>query len=185
VPYKAGVPSGRFRASKCGAVGFGLLAKPDTRRPIIRVDRSAKRRGKSHKGTSENHTKRPKGTREIDTIQDFEDRLQLLEKHRVRYLIIGGLAFIYHAKPRYTKDMDLWIDPVPRNVEHANDALRMPVYICGRRDDGIATPAGFDAMRKHIPGSRLGLFKGGHLFFIQDPWAVERIGAFLRGALDD
>jgi hypothetical protein len=59
----------------------------------------------------------------MDTIQDFEDMLQLLDKHKVRYLIIGGLAFIYHAKPRYTKDMDLWIDPTPRNVKRANDAL--------------------------------------------------------------
>lgn len=46
----------------------------------------------------------------METIHDFEDMLLLLEKNRVRYLIIGGLAFIYHAKPRYTKDMDLWID---------------------------------------------------------------------------
>jgi len=46
----------------------------------------------------------------METIYDFEDMLLLLEKNRVRYLIIGGLAFIYHAKPRYTKDMDLWID---------------------------------------------------------------------------
>mgnify|MGYP005850154517 CR=1 FL=1 len=59
----------------------------------------------------------------MDTIQDFEDLLQLLGKHRVRYLIIGGLAFIYHAKPRYTKDMDLWIDPSEDNVERANMAL--------------------------------------------------------------
>jgi hypothetical protein len=59
----------------------------------------------------------------MDTIQDFEDMLQLLDKHRVRYLIIGGLAFIYHAKPRYTKDMDLWIDPAPPNVKRANEAL--------------------------------------------------------------
>jgi 3-oxoadipate enol-lactonase len=64
-------------------------------------------------------------------------------------------------------------------------ALRMPVYICGGRYDGIATPAGMEAMGKQIPGSRLQLFEGGHLFFIQDPRAVERIGAFLRGALDD
>jgi hypothetical protein len=41
----------------------------------------------------------------------------------VRYLIIGGLAFIYHAKPRYTKDMDLWIDPSEDNVKRANVAL--------------------------------------------------------------
>jgi hypothetical protein len=59
----------------------------------------------------------------VETIQDFEDLLQMLRKHRVRYLIIGGLAFIYHAKPRYTKDMDLWIDASRDNVKRANAAL--------------------------------------------------------------
>jgi hypothetical protein len=59
----------------------------------------------------------------METIHDFEDMLFLLEKNRVRYLIIGGLAFIYHAKPRYTKDMDLWIDPDLENVKRANKAL--------------------------------------------------------------
>ncbi len=59
----------------------------------------------------------------METIRDFEDLLILLEKYRVRYLVIGGLAFIYHARPRYTKDMDLWIDPDPENVARANRAL--------------------------------------------------------------
>ncbi len=59
----------------------------------------------------------------MDTIHDFEDMLELLDRHEVRYLIIGGLAFIYHAKPRYTKDMDLWLDPESENVERANTAL--------------------------------------------------------------
>ena len=59
----------------------------------------------------------------MEAIQDFEDILHFLDKHKVRYLIIGGLAFIYHAKPRYTKDMDLWIDPEPENVQRANHAL--------------------------------------------------------------
>jgi len=59
----------------------------------------------------------------METIHDFEDMLLLLEKHQVRYLIIGGLAFIYHAKPRYTKDMDLWLDPILENVKRANKAL--------------------------------------------------------------
>jgi hypothetical protein len=59
----------------------------------------------------------------VDTIQDFEDLLQLLGKHRVRYLVIGGLAFIYHAKPRYTKDIDLWVDPSEDNVKLTNIAL--------------------------------------------------------------
>jgi hypothetical protein len=59
----------------------------------------------------------------VDTVRDFEDLLELLDRHGVRYLIIGGLAFIFHAKPRYTKGIDLWIDPDPANVERANLAL--------------------------------------------------------------
>jgi hypothetical protein len=59
----------------------------------------------------------------MDTVQDFEDILHMLEKHAVRYLIIGGLAFIYHAKPRYTKDLDLWIDPT---MHWPN--LAVPIY---------------------------------------------------------
>jgi hypothetical protein len=59
----------------------------------------------------------------MDTVQDFEDLLELLDRHSVRYLIIGGLAFIFHAKPRYTKDMDLWLDPERGNVDRANRAL--------------------------------------------------------------
>jgi hypothetical protein len=76
----------------------------------------------------------------LDTVQDFEDLLALLERHEVRYLIIGGLAFIYHAKPRYTKDMDLWIGPDPGNVERANRALAdfgSPHLLDPRRSDEI------------------------------------------------
>jgi len=59
----------------------------------------------------------------MDVIRDFEDILELFARHRVQYLIVGGLAFIYHAKPRYTKDIDLWIDADHDNVRRANRAL--------------------------------------------------------------
>ena len=59
----------------------------------------------------------------MKTVTEFEDFLELLHDHKVRYVIIGGLAFIFHVKPRYTKDMDLWIDPSVRNVRRANEAL--------------------------------------------------------------
>ena len=59
----------------------------------------------------------------METLADFEDLLSLLEEHGARYLIVGGLAFIYHAKPRYTKDMDVWVDPDPANIERSNAAL--------------------------------------------------------------
>jgi len=59
----------------------------------------------------------------LDTVQDFEDLLATFEHHEVRYVIIGGLAFVYHAKPRFTKDMDLWVGPDAENVARANRAL--------------------------------------------------------------
>jgi len=63
--------------------------------------------------------------------------------------------------------------------------LKIPVYICGGRYDGITTPSNLEAMQKQIPGARLELFEGGHLFFIQDPRAFDRIVAFLKGDLND
>jgi len=59
----------------------------------------------------------------MSAVPDFEDVLTLLDRRGVRYLIVGGLAFIYHAKPRYTKDIDLWLAADEENVERANRAL--------------------------------------------------------------
>lgn len=49
--------------------------------------------------------------------------LSLLNKQGAKYLIVGGQAFIFHAKPRYTKDMDLWVDAPGENVDRVNTAL--------------------------------------------------------------
>jgi len=59
----------------------------------------------------------------MDTSLDFEDMLRLLVKHRVRYLVVGGLAVVFHGKPLYTNDMDIWVGPSPDNVQRANRAL--------------------------------------------------------------
>lgn len=59
----------------------------------------------------------------MDTVSDFTDLLDAFTRRNVRYLIVGGLAFIYHAKPRFTKDMDVWIEPAQDNLERANLAL--------------------------------------------------------------
>jgi predicted nucleotidyltransferase len=62
-------------------------------------------------------------SKRMKTVSDFEDMLSLLEKHCVRYLVIGGVAFVFHVKPRYTKDLDVWVDNEPDNVMRANRAL--------------------------------------------------------------
>jgi len=48
---------------------------------------------------------------------DFRDLLRNLNAAGVRYLIVGGYAVMVHTEPRYTKDLDLWIEPVESNAQ--------------------------------------------------------------------
>jgi hypothetical protein len=41
---------------------------------------------------------------------DFKEFLQLLNDNQVRYLVTGGYTVALHGYPRYTKDLDIWID---------------------------------------------------------------------------
>jgi len=57
--------------------------------------------------------------------------------------------------------------------------LTMPVLCCGGRYDGIAPSANMEAIRDQIPGARLVLFEGGHLFMMQDRATFPTITGFL------
>lgn len=54
---------------------------------------------------------------------DLIELLQLLNDRKVRYLLIGGQAVIAHSEPRYTKDVDLWIEPSTINAKRVLAAL--------------------------------------------------------------
>jgi len=49
--------------------------------------------------------------------QDFKDLFRILKDCEVRYLVAGAYAVIYHTEPRYTKDLDIWVEPTPENAE--------------------------------------------------------------------
>ena len=42
-------------------------------------------------------------------FQDFKDLLSVFNAHSVKYLIVGGYAVSFHAQPRATKDINLFI----------------------------------------------------------------------------
>ena len=48
---------------------------------------------------------------------DFSDLLSLFNAKRIRYMVIGGYAVVQHAEPRFTNDLDLWIDTETSNAE--------------------------------------------------------------------
>jgi predicted nucleotidyltransferase len=49
--------------------------------------------------------------------QDFKEFIELLNDKGVRYLVIGGYAVALHGYPRYTKDIDIWVDMSEENAE--------------------------------------------------------------------
>jgi len=55
--------------------------------------------------------------------QDFKEFIQSLNDNRVRYLVIGGYAVALHGHPRYTKDLDVWIEMKPDNAAKIVKAL--------------------------------------------------------------
>jgi hypothetical protein len=50
---------------------------------------------------------------------DFKELLASFNAHHVKYLIVGGYAVSFHAQPRATKDIDLWIKADPENAQAA------------------------------------------------------------------
>jgi hypothetical protein len=66
-------------------------------------------------------------------FDDFKELLSVFNAHNVRYLVVGGYAVSFHAQPRATKDLDLFI-----KADQANAAA---VY---------ASLASFGAPLEHI-----------------------------------
>lgn len=55
--------------------------------------------------------------------QDFKEFIQSLNDNRVRYLVVGGYAVAFHGHPRYTKDIDIWIELGAENAANLIKAL--------------------------------------------------------------
>lgn len=56
--------------------------------------------------------------------QDYEDLFKILNAHKIRYLVVGAYAVIYHSEPRYTKDLDVWVIPEMNDCRKVFDALK-------------------------------------------------------------
>ena len=49
--------------------------------------------------------------------KDLFEFIQLLNKHRVEYLIVGGYAVVAHGYNRFTGDLDVWIKISEENAD--------------------------------------------------------------------
>lgn len=55
---------------------------------------------------------------------DFKDLLRIFIEEEIRFLVVGGYAVIHYAQPRYTKDLNLWIEPAKDNARKLMRAFR-------------------------------------------------------------
>jgi hypothetical protein len=56
--------------------------------------------------------------------RDFAELLELFNKHQVKYCIVGAFAVGFYGYPRYTKDIDILVEPSLRNGRKITKALR-------------------------------------------------------------
>lgn len=69
---------------------------------------------------------------------DFADFLRLLNAHEVRYLVVGGYAVAFHGHPRYTGDLDIFVE-----ASFENAARLIEVYAAFGFDRTEMKPALF------------------------------------------
>jgi len=55
--------------------------------------------------------------------QDYQDIIELFNKHKVRYLIVGAYAMAKVGYSRSTYDIDLWIEKTAENAQNIYKAL--------------------------------------------------------------
>lgn len=62
----------------------------------------------------------------MNVFQEFKRLVSELEKQAVRYALVGGVAVAFYAEPRFTRDMDILVDP--EDFEKAKDILEREGY---------------------------------------------------------
>jgi hypothetical protein len=59
----------------------------------------------------------------MELQKDFEDICASLNGRAVNYLIVGGYALAFHGAPRFTGDIDIFVQPTPDNIANLLAAL--------------------------------------------------------------
>jgi predicted nucleotidyltransferase len=95
--------------------------------------------------------------------RDYKELLKELNDAEVEYLLVGAHALAFHVEPRYTKDLDVWVNPTPKNAERVYRALaRFGAPLQGVKAADFSTPGlvyqlGLEPVRVDVLTSCTGL----------------------------
>lgn len=76
------------------------------------------------------------------TNKDFEELFAALNARNVKAIVVGAFALAFHAKPRYTKDIDVFVEPTPENIASLLAALNDFGFAGLGLDQSAFIPAG-------------------------------------------
>jgi c-di-GMP-related signal transduction protein len=71
----------------------------------------------------------------MNGLEDYEELFVLLNREKVKYLIVGAYAVGYHAQPRATGDIDIFVESSKRNASR----LLTVIEKFGYKNVGIRT----------------------------------------------
>ncbi len=60
----------------------------------------------------------------MDLASDFNEFIGCLIEHRVEFVIVGAYALAVHGAPRYTGDLDVFVQPTEENAARLLEAVR-------------------------------------------------------------
>lgn len=81
------------------------------------------------------------------TSKEVIDFLKSLDKHKVKYLLVGGFATTFHGYIRTTHDLDLWIKDDAENTDNLIQALKEVEVQGAELLKGMPLVAGFTELR--------------------------------------
>lgn len=59
----------------------------------------------------------------MNVSKDFEELFAYFNAREARFLVVGGYAVAFHDKPRFTKDLDVLVEPSAQNARRVLAAL--------------------------------------------------------------
>jgi hypothetical protein len=90
---------------------------------------------------------------------DFKEFFASLNNNSVRYLVVGGYAVAFHGHPRYTNDIDVWIESTAENVARLIQALDdFGFGSLGLKAEDFLEPG--HTMQLGVPPNRIDLLTG-------------------------
>jgi len=122
---------------------------------------------------------RPDDRTKMKLQADLREFIELLNSHGVKYVIVGGYAVAYHGFPRYTGDIDFFIEVSQDNAERMSKV----VAAFGFGSTGLTSRAFLEEgviVQLGVPPNRIDIVTGLTGVDFDEAWA-SKVAAELDG----